>query len=146
MILKKIDKSKIHSIKIDDKNLIVNYWGCYFDECILIWNSFSHVWEKLEKKDLRRTIKMKKIKDYVIKILVIILTSVTTSILTVGIVTYSKVKKEQKEFERLCKVYKVLFKYKTKDNKRIYVKLENNKVYQVDSNKFNQYTEGGYCK
>jgi hypothetical protein len=101
---------------------------------------------KLEKKYLRRTIKMKKIKDYVIKILVIILTSVTTSILTVGIVTYSKVKKEQKEFERLCKVYKVLFKYKTKDNKRIYVKLENNKVYQVDSNKFNQYTEGEYCK
>lgn len=36
MILKKIDKSKIHSIKIDDKNLIVNYWGCYFDEYELI--------------------------------------------------------------------------------------------------------------
>ena len=35
-ILKKIDKSKIHSIKINDKNLIINYWGCYFDEYKLI--------------------------------------------------------------------------------------------------------------
>lgn len=36
MILKKIDKSKIHSIKIKEKSMIVNYWGCYFDEYKLI--------------------------------------------------------------------------------------------------------------
>ncbi|BBM51274.1 hypothetical protein JMUB3935_0241 [Leptotrichia trevisanii] len=35
MILKKIDKRKIHSIKINDKSLIVDYWGCY-DEYELI--------------------------------------------------------------------------------------------------------------
>ena len=44
MILKKIDKRKIHSIKINDKSLIVDYWGCY-DEYELIWNGFSHTWE-----------------------------------------------------------------------------------------------------
>ena len=45
MILKKIDKNKINSIKIKDKSMVVNYWGCYFDEYKLIWNGFSHVWE-----------------------------------------------------------------------------------------------------
>ena len=45
MILKKIDKNKIHSIKIKDKSMVVNYWGYYFDEYKLIWNGFSHVWE-----------------------------------------------------------------------------------------------------
>ncbi len=29
MILKKIDKSKIYSIKIKDKSMVVNYWGCF---------------------------------------------------------------------------------------------------------------------
>jgi hypothetical protein len=36
MILKKIDKNKINSIKIKDKSMVVNYWGCYFDEYKLI--------------------------------------------------------------------------------------------------------------
>lgn len=51
MILEKIDKSKIHSIKINDKSMIVNYWGCYFDEYKLIWNGFSHAWENLKDKN-----------------------------------------------------------------------------------------------
>ena len=36
MILKKIDKNKINSIKIKDKSMVVNYLGCYFDEYKLI--------------------------------------------------------------------------------------------------------------
>jgi len=36
MILKKIDKNKINSIKIKDKSMVVNYWECYFDEYKLI--------------------------------------------------------------------------------------------------------------
>ena len=36
MILKKIDKNKINSIKIKDKSMVVNYWGYYFDEYKLI--------------------------------------------------------------------------------------------------------------